>query len=156
MPGIIPRAAFARSVFDEFARALRHRSHLRGARIQLRCEHEQRSALVPARKSRRPTRVLLRSVPAVAAGFSAACAEEWASSSTRSASATLPCFSVLSSLIKCMPRTRREPCRRSDAGFSGIPNWRRRCMRCHFNSSWNDSLVVICSEVFVCWPESQE
>ena len=27
-------------------------------------------------------------------------------------------------------------------------------MRCHFNSSWNDSPFVVGPAVFVCWPES--
>ena len=50
----------------------------------------------------------------------------------------------------------REPYRRSDAGFSRLSNWRRRCMWCHFNSSWNDSPFVVGSAVFVCWSESQD
>jgi hypothetical protein len=48
----------------------------------------------------------------------------------------------------------REPCRRSDAGFSRIPNCCWWGMVPYFNSSWNDSPVGFRSEVFVCWPES--
>jgi hypothetical protein len=33
----------------------------------------------------------------------------------------------------------REPCRRSDAGFSRLPDWRRWCMEFYFNSRWNES-----------------
>src|SRR5690242_18633925 len=49
----------------------------------------------------------------------------------------------------------RDPCRRSDAGFPRLSNWRRRCMTCHFNSSRNDSPFAVGSALFVCWSESQ-
>ena len=56
----------------------------------------------------------------------------------------------------CTVIAEREPCRRSDAGFSRISNWRRLVHGCHFKSSWNDSPFVVGSAVFVCWSESQD
>src|SRR5215472_8590624 len=50
----------------------------------------------------------------------------------------------------------RESCRRSDAGFSRIPNWSRRCMLSYLNSSWKDSPFVVGFEGSVCWLESQD
>ena len=49
-----------------------------------------------------------------------------------------------------VPTAKREPCRRSDPGFSRIPNWRRRCMDFYFSSSWNGSPFEAGSEVFMC------
>jgi hypothetical protein len=52
-----------------------------------------------------------------------------------------------SSLMECsfevLPTARREPCRRDDAGFSRIPDWRRLCMGFYFSSSWMDSPLEI-------------
>jgi len=59
-------------------------------------------------------------------------------------------------LSKRLRTTGREPCRRSDAGFSRIPNWRRRCMFFYFSSSWKVSPFEVGSELFVCWPDSQD
>ena len=66
-------------------------------------------------------------------------------------------FSIsLHAPLKTLATAWREPCRRSDAGFSRMPNWRRWRMGFYLSSSWNDSPFVVGSEVFACWPASQD
>jgi len=90
----------------------------------------------------------------------AVCSGERQPDTIDSASAPLFDASALSSWMELglvfELTTGRESCRLSDAGFSRIPNWRRRCMRCYFNSSWNASSFLVGSEDLVCWPESQD
>jgi hypothetical protein len=50
-----------------------------------------------------------------------------------------------------MATAERESYRRSDAGFSRLSNWRRRCMGRHFNSSWNASSFLLGSHGPECW-----
>src|SRR5258708_14841293 len=56
----------------------------------------------------------------------------------------------LPGLLDELTNSERKPCRRSDAGFSRMGDWRRWCMGFYFNSSWNDSPFAVGSVVFVC------
>jgi hypothetical protein len=80
--------------------------------------------------------------------------QSWGRSGTIGDDGNAAVPSLMKFLLAALLIAKREPCRRSDAGFPRMSNWERRCIRSYFNSSWNESPFLIGSAVVVCWPES--